>query len=398
MIAGRVAASSAPVESVEPNELVESNEPNEANEARQHEPERRSDPEPARRGQPCPGKRHRRKAVLRVVAVSGIVVVAGVTVYAERSIIQTAGSEIGRLAWGWLLLGIACEFASMLAFALLQRRLLLTAGATRLPLAALLATAYKANAIYLGVPVFGSGLATRYASRQFQGQGVPAAATALALAVAGIFSTVAFTLVVALGALVSGNAVSAVIGVIGVVGLLAGVGVFLAGLHWPRSRALLERTLAPLVRLVGRVRRRPIDDPRRSVAAAFDRVRSLRLRPPVVAVASTYALVNWLTDVLCLACAILAVGPHLPWDRLLLVWAAGAGAGGLTPTPAGLGVVDVVLIAALVGTGVGLPTATAAVVIYRLIAFKLVITLSWVVYGSLQRRRLRVRPLRGTSS
>ena len=115
---------------------------------------------------------------------------------------------------------------------------------------------------------------------------------------------------------------------------------------------MLERGLAPMLRLVGRVRRRPIDDPRRSVAAAFDRVRSLRLRPPVVAAASTYALANWLTDVLCLACAILAVGPHLPWDRLLLVWAAGAGAGGLTPTPGGIGVVDVVLIAALVGTGV----------------------------------------------
>ena len=140
---------------------------------------------------------------------------------------------------------------------------------------------------------------------------------------------------------------------IGVVGLLTGVGVFLARLHWPRSRAMLERTLAPMLRLVGRVRRRPIDDPRGVAAATFDRVRSLRLRPPVVAAASTYALANWLTDVLCLACAILAVGPHLPWDRLLLVWAAGAGASGLTPTPGGLGVVDVVLIAALVGTGVG---------------------------------------------
>ena len=286
----------------------------------------------------------------------------------------------------------------MLAFALLQRRLLLTAGATRLPLVALLATAYKANAIYLGVPVFGSGMATSYACRQFQKQGVTPATTGLALGVAGIFSTMAFTLVVALGALVSGNAVSAALGVIAVVGLLAGVGVFLASLHWPRSRSMLERGLAPVLRLVGRARRRPIDDPRRSVAAGFDRVRSLRLRPPVVAAASTYALANWLTDVLCLACAILAVGPHLPWDRLLLVWAAGAGAGGVTPTPGGIGVVDAVLIAALVGTGVALPTATAAVVIYRIIAFKLLVTLGWLVYGSLRRQRTTVRPLSETAS
>ena len=114
--------------------------------------------------------------------MAGILVVAGVTVYAERSILYTAGAQLGHLEWGWLLLGIACEFVSMLAFALLQRRLLLTAGATRLPLVALLATAYKANAIYLGVPVFGSGMATSYACRQFQKQGVTSAATGLALA------------------------------------------------------------------------------------------------------------------------------------------------------------------------------------------------------------------------
>ena len=380
MIAGHVASSS------------------ESSEPRQNEPRQPSAPEPARCGTPSGARRHRWAGMIRVVTVAGILTVAGVTVYAERAILYTAGTQLGHLEWGWLLLGIACEFVSMLAFALLQGRLLLTAGATRLPLVALLATAYKANAIYLGVPVFGSGMATSYACRQFQKQGVTTAATGLALAIAGIFSTVAFTLVVALGALVSGNAVSAALGLIGVVALLTGVVVFLACLHRPRSRATLERALAPVLRLVGRVRRRPIDDPRQSVAAAIDRVRSLRLRPPVVVAASTYTLANWLSDVLCLACAILAVGPHLPWDRLLLVWAAGAGAGGLTPTPAGLGVVDLVLIAALAGSGVGLPTATAAVVIYRIIAFKLLVTLGWAVYGSLQRRRMAVPRLTETAS
>jgi putative heme transporter len=389
MIDGHVASSSVPSGS---SGSSGSSEP------RQNERRQWSAPEPARCGAPPGARPHRRAGVVKVVAVTGILVVAGVTVYAERSILFTAGTQLGHLNWGWLLLGIACEFVSMLAFALLQRRMMLAAGASRLPLVAFLATAYKANAIYLGVPVFGSGMATSYACRQFQKQGVTPAAIGLALAVAGIFSTVAFTLVVALGALLSGNAVSAALGVIGVVGLLTGVVVFLASLHWPRSRATLERALASVLHLVGRVGRRPIDDPRQSVAAAFDRVRSLRLRPPVVVAASTYALANWLSDVLCLACAILAVGPHLPWDRLLLVWAAGAGAGGLTPTPAGLGVVDLVLIAALVGTGVGLPTATAAVVIYRIIAFKLLVTLGWVVYGSLQRRRMTVSPLTATTS
>lgn len=372
--------------------------PWEASEPRRDEPGP-SDPEAVTpRRKPDHRRGHRWTVALGVVAVAGIVVVAGIAVYAQRSILHTARAQLAHVNWGWLVLAIVCQCISMLAFALLQRRVLLAAGATTVPVPVLLATAYKANAIYLGVPVFGSGMATRYVFGQFRKQGVDSADAGLALAVAGTFSTVAFALVVALAALGSGNATATALGLIGTAGLLIGVGMFLASLHWPWSRAKLERGVAPLLRLVGRVCRRPMDDPRRSVAAAFDRVSSLRLRPPVVGAASTYALVNWLTDALCLACAVLAVGPHLPWDRLLLVWAAGAGAGSLTPTPGGIGVVDVVLIAAMVGTGLALPAATAAVIIYRIITFKLLFTLAWIVYGALQRRRGTVPTLTQTPS
>ncbi len=364
-----------------------------SSEPRQDEPNR-SEPESEQAdSKPRRGRRHRWSVFFGVVAVVGIVVGAGAALYAQRSILHTANAQFAHVNWGWLVLAIACQCCSMLAFALLQRRLLLAAGATRLPVTVLVATAYKANAISLGVPVFGSGMAASYIYRQFGKQGVPAADAGVALAVAGIFSTVAFALVVALGALASGNAAAAALGLIGTLGLLTGVGAFLASLRWRWSRAKLEMGLAPVLRVVGKVRRKPVDDPRSSVAAALDRVRSLRLRPPVIAAASTYAFVNWVTDALCLACAVLAVGPHLPWDRLLLVWGAGAGAAGLTPTPGGIGVVDVVLIAALVGAGVAVPAAAAAVIIYRIVAFKLLVTLAWVVYGFLQRRRMTVRTL-----
>jgi uncharacterized membrane protein YbhN (UPF0104 family) len=336
---------------------------------------------------PGGGTRHRWAVLFAAVAVVAIVVGGGVALYGQRSLLRTARAQLSHVNWGWLVLAIVCECFSMVAFALLHRRLLVAAGATRVPVTALLATSYKANAIYLGVPVFGSGLATKYLCGQFRKQGVASTDAGLAVVVSGIFSTVAFCLVVALGAAASANAASAAVGLIGTVVLLTGVGVLLASLHWPWSRTKLVRALAPVLGLVGRVRRRPIEDPQQSVSAAFDRVASLRLRPPLIAAASTYAVLNWLTDALCLACAVLAVGPHLPWDRLLLVWGAGAGAGGLTPTPGGIGVVDVVLIAALVATGLAVPAATAAVIIYRIISFKLLVTLAWVVYGSLHRRR-----------
>jgi uncharacterized membrane protein YbhN (UPF0104 family) len=63
------------------------------------------------------------------------------------------------------------------------------------------------------------------------------------------------------------------------------------------------------------------------------------------------------------------------------------GAGSVTPTPAGIGVVGGVLIAALVATGLAVPAATAAVIFYRIITFKLLPTLAWVGYGSLRRRQ-----------
>jgi putative heme transporter len=43
----------------------------------------------------------------------------------------------------------------------------------------------------------------------------------------------------------------------------------------------------------------------------------------VVVVALGAALVNWLTDVACLVCALKAAGAGVPWSAILIVWTAG---------------------------------------------------------------------------
>jgi uncharacterized membrane protein YbhN (UPF0104 family) len=97
---------------------------------------------------------------------------------------------------------------SKVAFVLLQRRLLRAVGG-RLPLPWLLSTAHLANAIALAVPFAGSGMATDFVYRRFRRAGADPAVAALVLTLAGIFSTVAFAVVIVLAAVVSGNPVAA---------------------------------------------------------------------------------------------------------------------------------------------------------------------------------------------
>ena len=77
----------------------------------------------------------------------------------------------------------------------------------------------------------------------------------------------------------------------------------------------------------------------------------------------------------------------MPWSKLLLVWGAGSAAGSLSPTPFGLGVVDVALIAAQHGTGLHTADAVGAVLLYRVITFKILLTLTWTAAQYVRDRR-----------
>ena len=90
-----------------------------------------------------------------------------------------------------------------------------------------------------------------------------------------------------------------------------------------------------------------------------------------------------------LVLAIKAVGAAVPWHRVLLVWSAGIGARSLSPAPGGIGVVEAAMIAVLVVAGLRPAQAVAAVLIYRLVNAKSVLTAVLFVQGSIRRRRER---------
>jgi hypothetical protein len=304
--------------------------------------------------------------------------------------VQKGLAVLPHLRVWWLLAGIGAECLSMLAFGQLQRSLL-RAGGARLSLGSVLATVYRANAIAVTVPVIGSGIATARLYRDFRRSGAQAAQVSMALAVGGVLSSVAFAVVVSAGALVTGNPAAAVAALAGAAVGVAAAAVAGLALRFPVVRSWLVARVAAVLRVSQRVIRRPRSDPARTVGDVLTMVGGLRLGWGTVVVALGAALVNWLTDVACLVCALKAAGAGIPWSAILIVWTAGAGAASFSPSPAGLGVVDIVLIAALAGAGIPAAIAVAAVVLYRIVTFKIVITVACLAYYRLRAHRAPAR-------
>jgi uncharacterized protein (TIRG00374 family) len=327
------------------------------------------------------------KGIAQVAAMAAVVTGAGVASYAERATVQRGLAVLPHLRVWWLLAGIGAECLSMIAFGQLQRNML-RAGGARLSLVSVLATAYRANATAVAVPVIGSGIATAQLYRDFRRAGGQPAQVSVALAVAGVVSSVAFAAVVTAGALVTGNPAAAVAAMAVAAAGVAAIAIVALALRFPAVRIRLVARTTAVLRVSQRVIRWPRTDPARTVGDALDTIGGLRLGWRSGAVAFAAALVNWLTDVACLVCALKAAGASVPWSAILIVWTAGAGAASFSPSPAGLGVVDIVLIAALSGAGIPAAIAVAAVVLYRIVTFKIVITVACLAYPYVRAHRV----------
>jgi uncharacterized membrane protein YbhN (UPF0104 family) len=335
-----------------------------------------------------PGARRRRGwiGVAQVVAVAAIAVAALAAIYAERSTVGEGFVALRHAQAGWLLAGVSVEFVSMVALAQLDRSLLRGVGA-RHTLRSLLATVYSSNAISVAVPIIGSSIATAYAYRDLRRAGARPEHASVALTVAGVFSTVAFAVVAAVGALITKNPAAA--GGSLVVGFLlaAAVAAIVVAMRFPRARAWLVGSVTAAVWLSKRLTKRPKGEPRSVVARALEQVGALHLGYRSAAGAFGWALVNWIGDAACLVCAIKSVGQPVPWTTILVIWTAGTGAASLSPVPAGLGIVDIVLIAALATAGLHGRYAVAAVLLYRFISLKAPLTVVWLVYHYVAGRR-----------
>lgn len=324
---------------------------------------------------PARARRHSVRLGIKVVTLLGLVAL----VLTQHTLIGSSLRVLAHLNWVWLPLAVELESASIAMFARMQRRLL-RAGDAKVGLWPMLATTYAGNAISVSVPLAGTQLGLAYAFRRFKRLGVDSTLAGWALLVAGVVSSLASAVILAVGAILSGNDVVAVTGALGgVLGVMA-VTVASIAIRHRGAEKVLERPVVWLLGQVQRVIHQPVGSAREAIETTVSRLRCLHLGRSDWAKVLGLAFGNWLADVGVLAVSLLAVGAHVPWHGLLFAYGVGAAVGSLGLTPGGLGVVEGTLAVALMGAGVHHGSALAGVLLYRFISLWMVSGVGWLVY------------------
>jgi putative heme transporter len=324
---------------------------------------------------------------LKIVIVAGSLIGLIWLLVTRYGQVVHALSGLGHAKPGVIVAAAACEAISLLAFAAMQL-VLLRSGDLRLPIESVIGVTLSGNALSLTVPVAGAGLSAAFVYQALRRRKVTRATAAFVPVVSAVLSTVSLMVIVAAGALASGNAVAGIVGLAGAVAIvLAIAGVVLAA-RIPACQRLLERLAVSVVRLAQRVRRKS-GQPAEVVARTRQQLADLHLSRLAWASAISLALLNWLGDAACLAFAIKAARQPVPIRDLLLVWSAGSGAASFGFTPGGVGVVEVALVAALVASGLTAAGAAVAVLIYRLISLWLSLGVGWILFLFVRRPRAK---------
>ncbi len=318
-----------------------------------------------------------------VIAVVGLLTVAAA---AENSDVAGSLKVLAHLRWTWVAAGLALEVISVAAFAAMFREFL-KAGRVRPRWSETLVTVYAANAMSVSVPLVGPSLAAAYLFRRFARSGAGTVLAGWTLLAGGVISTTAWGVVLVAAGLASGSTVALAITVPALALAVAVAATIAAAVRYPRVRRLLENFLAWGLTRAARLLRWPATDQKLALRAWAQRFGARRLPTSNWALAFGYSLLNWFTDATVLTVGIIAVGAHVPWHDLLLVYAAGIGAQGLSLTPGGLAITEGAISLALVASGVHVRQAVAAAVLYRLISFWFNAAVGWLFLLLLQARR-----------
>lgn len=330
--------------------------------------------------------------VLKVVVALAAIGVAAWAISGKTDELRGVTGYLDRLRWWWVGVAVAAEVACYLALSQLQRRLL-RAGQVRIPVPQMFGITMAGSAIQMSFPA-GSVVYLAYLFRQFRRWG---ADELLATWVILAFNVVTFTVLAAISAVglalaaSAGSAYDLVEAILGIllVSLLFVVAIF------ERRRLLPHITRA--VRLSQRLFHRPrAATPAREVVDGW--ARELAAVSPsrgVWARAAAMSLANWLADLSCLALSFMAVGVAVPWRGLLLAYGAGQLASTLPVTPGGLGAVEGSLTVALVTFGGATESTVAAVLLYRLLSFWMILPFGWASWGivALLGRRHELEPV-----
>jgi hypothetical protein len=313
---------------------------------------------------------------LRFMLGLGILALAVWVVTSHNDELSGLSTYLSHLQWWWLLPGIVVEFGSFFFFTQMEYELL-AAGGLSAPRVPLLQMTFASQAMANSLPV-GSAAAAVYGFRWFRRFGADTKLAAWALAGTLVASIVSLSLVAALGlALATGEGASLdlVPVLIGVLAVTVVVGALFVD----------ERPLAAVVRRALRASRSLTGRPRGDAQVHLDRIvgwaTAVRLGWSQIGRIVGWATGNWILDCACFAFMFNAVGAPIPWKGLLLAYGAGQLAANLPITPGGLGAVEGTITIALVAFGGARTSTVAAVLMYRILSFWLVLAAGWSLWG-----------------
>lgn len=315
---------------------------------------------------------------VRLVAVLAAVGIASWVISGKTEELAGVTTYLRRMQWLWVAVAVAAETTCYLALSSLQRRLL-RSGGVRVPVRHMFGITLAGSAIQNSFPG-GNVVYLAYLFRQFRRWG---ADDLLAGWVILAFNVVAFAALATISAI--GLAMAASLGstydlVEAVLGIL--LVAMLCVLAVTERRRLLPH-VARAVRLSQRIAHRPdpSKEPQALVESWTEELSAVSPSRGVWARAGAMGLANWIADLSCLVLSFFAVGVGVPWRGLLLAYGAGQLAALLPITPGGLGAVEGSITVALVTFGGGAESTVAAVLIYRLVSFWLLLPVGWGAWG-----------------
>jgi uncharacterized protein (TIRG00374 family) len=327
-----------------------------------------------------------RHARLRMAIGTGVMVLlVGLAVLRHTGTGNLVVEAVSSSHLGWLAIAVALQAGSMGTFARLQQRVLANAG-LRLPLSSSLAIAFAGNAVSVTVPVAGTTASAAFTYRQYVRRGASGTMAGWAMAVAGVFSTTTFALLIGVGALANGNPIAAAAGITSIALAVMPVIVIVAAVRSLSVRRRMERVAIGALTIIKRLTRRPRKDPSVVVVDAIAQLSAYRLRWREAVVSITFATLNWVFDAVCLWAVLQAFDVSMPLRNLALVYSAAVAAASLSLTPAGIGTVEASIAVALTGLGTDGVHALPAAVAYRAISTWLVLLIGWVVLAAMRRK------------
>jgi uncharacterized protein (TIRG00374 family) len=320
------------------------------------------------------------RRVRRLVSVA-LLITGAVVAWGKRRQIDQALSQLSHPVWAWLVCAIACQAASMVVFARLQRWLL-RCGGIRVRLRDMVEITLAGNALSTSLPG-GAAWAAGWIWGQLRRRSVDRVLAGWVVLVAGALSSFALFLMVVAGTFVAGAR--------GPVAPLRWLGVALLGLAVlllagiiasARSEALQARWSRLIAESKGGQRRR--DALIRTVDGFSHQVRIVTPSPLAWAEALGLALLNWAADLATLMFVIWTVHAHVPWRGVVIAYALTQISASIPITPGGLAVVEASLTALLTAYGMPATTAVTVVLLYRLISFWALVPVGWGVWGWLE--------------